>query len=386
MVKKHRLVILSLVLALFLLSMSGGTDSVNYAIFKNNNSQPCSTVWSDDFENETETLNQWLFAGYNSTHLADAIPNITLSEGMLYSTGPTRSYMFHNSTTIVGTWSLDVYIDYDFDYLYISFTSNYYRDPEIISGPTGYVVILEKDSSIIHTALAYWEPDMGSSWPDEIDTYSLNISSGWIHFDITRQPDSDMCVYLNGTLGLQGMDTRWSSSEYFALQAATDSYFIFDNITVSDTIDIDKASPHWTDPLADQLIIEGDDFHYSLHAYDSSGLDAWWVGDPTHFSIDQEGNLTSVEPLAAGNYNVEVSVNDTYGNVLSGTINLEVARLPSTTSATGTPTGTIYPTTTTGATPIQFITVLILTVSIGSVGIIVVMTALITRYRRGRLT
>ncbi|MHA1614078.1 MAG: hypothetical protein ACTSW7_03780, partial [Candidatus Thorarchaeota archaeon] len=100
----------------------------------------------------------------------------------------------------------------------------------------------------------------------------------------------------------------------------------------SDTVDIDKVSPHWTEPLVDQSINEGDDFLYSLHADDHAGLGTWWVTDSTHFAIDQEGNLTSVSPLAAGNYTVEVFVNDTLGNVLSGAFNVEVLPLPTNTS------------------------------------------------------
>ena len=103
---------------------------------------------------------------------------------------------------------------------------------------------------------------------------------------------------------------------------------------MSDTVDIiDHASPYWIEPLVDQSITEGDDFLYSLHADDYAGLDTWWVTDSTHFAIDQEGTLTSVSPLAVRNYNVEVFVNDTFGNVLSGAFNVEVLPLPTNTTA-----------------------------------------------------
>ncbi|MHA1389302.1 MAG: hypothetical protein ACTSWA_07930 [Candidatus Thorarchaeota archaeon] len=380
--QNRRKIVFGIVLCLFLSSISVSRNLAGYSIVQIDISQPSSVEWSDDFENETETLNQWLFTGYNRSHGVYATPNVTVSNGMLYSTGPTYNYMFHNSTTTVGTWSLDVFLGYDFNYLLISFMSVYQLDPEIIGGPDGYLVYLSPDASIIHFTLAYWVPDFGGNYPEEIDTYSFSRTSGWVHIDITRQADTNLNAYLNGTLRLQGMDTRASTSEHFAIEAIADSYFIFDNITVSDTVDIDKESPHWTEPLVDQLIIEGDDFHYSLHAYDSAGLDTWWVADSTHFSIDQEGNLTSIEPLPLGTYGIEVYVNDTFGNVLNGTFNLEIIELPPATTPS-TPTATISSTTTTNGTPLQLISVLIVVVSIGSLGVIVVVIVLIVRKKQG---
>ncbi|MHA1577904.1 MAG: hypothetical protein ACTSU3_11130 [Candidatus Thorarchaeota archaeon] len=382
--RKYRTIFFAIVLGLFFSHIPVNTDLVNLSILRTDNAQLSSEVWSDDFENETMTLDQWIFDGYNATYGGRLPANVNMSDGMLYLNGPITNYMFHNSTTTTGTWSLDVFLEYDFDIIVISFMSNYYMDPETIGGPFGYAVLLYPDGAIIHSTLAYWIPDVSGSMTDDIDTYSFNRTSGWIHIDITRQPDNYLYVYLNGTLRLQGMDTRWSTSDYFALETHTDSYFIFDNITVSDSVDIDKASPHWTEPLVDQSITEGEDFLYSLHADDYAGLDTWWVGDSTHFAIDQEGNLTSIGLLPAGNYNVEIFVNDTIGNVLSGTFGLEVIELPPTTT-TSTPTATTSSTTTTNGTSLQLESIIILSISIGSLSVIVVMTVLIVRIKRNHI-
>ncbi len=325
--RKYRTIFFAIVLGLLLSHIPVSSDSANLSILSTNNTQLSSEVWSDDFENETMTFNQWIFGGYNLTHGGECPANVSVTDGMLYATGPIINYMFHNSTTTTGTWSLDVFLEYDFSHTLISFTSNYYNNPEIIGGPHGYVVYLYPDGAIIHFTLAYWIPDLAGSILDEIDTYSFNRTSGWIHIDITRQSDNTTYVYHNGTLILEMVDTHVSNSEYFGL--VSDAYIIFDNITVSDTVDIiDHVSPYWIEPLVDQSITEGDDFLYSLHADDYAGLDTWWVTDSTHFAIDQEGTLTSVSPLAVGDYNVEVFVNDTFGNVLSGAFNVEVLPLP----------------------------------------------------------
>jgi len=371
--RKYRTIFFAIVLGLFLSHIPVSTDSVNLSILNTNNSQLSSEVWSDDFENETLTLDQWMFGGINLTIFsANYTPNMALSNGMLYSDGPDINEFIHNSTITTGTWSLDVFFEDNDPYadILIVFMSPYFGNHLFFA--EGYGVHLYVWESAFHCDLVQIVPEGLGKYIENIDEYQASSYPGWIHIDITRQLDSNMYVYLNGTLRLQGMDTHVNTSEYFVLVAP--EYSIFDNVTVSDTVDIDKVSPHWTEPLSDQSINEGDDFLYSLHADDHAGLDTWWVTDSAHFAIDQEGNLTSVSPLAAGNYTVEVFVNDTIGNVLSGTFNLEVIELPATTIS---PTTTS--TTTTNGTSLSLITDFGLVISVGSLGIIVVMIVLIAR-------
>lgn len=364
---KRGMVATALVLSI-LLSVSPISSHSQYSVTQTTDTfQPSAVVWSDDFENETLTLNQWLFLGYNNTIGGECVPNITVHNGMLYSTGPEINHMFHNSTTNTGTWSLDVFLEDGFRYIQIGFLAKYNFYPYIVAGPEGYIVYLFSNIDIIHFTLAYWVPDMAGSYPEDIDTFSFNKTSGWVHIDITRHPDGNLCVYLNRTLRLQALDTHWNTSEYFWLETEVDSDAIFDNVTVSDTVDIDKASPRWTEPLLDHTIQEGDDFRYSLHATDYSGLDTWWLNDTAHFAVDDAGVVTNVTSLQAGNYSVEVFVNDTLGNVLSGIFTLRVI---------GTSTST------TDGTALQMMTIIALGVSIGSLGVMAVMAVLIVQYRR----
>lgn len=368
--RKYRTIFFVIVLGLFLTHIPVSTDSVNLSILRSTNSQLSSEVWSDDFENETMTLNQWKFGGINLTTFDDEYtPNITVSNGMLYSDGPDLNEMVHNSTTTTGTWSLDVFLEDSNPYdLLIVFMSPHWVN--IITNPSGYAVYLELGGGVSRFMLGYFVWDPAGNYLQDIDEYTDTITSGWVHIDITRQSDNSMYVHLNGSLRLQGLDTHVSTSQHFVL--VSHYYMVFDNITVSDTVDIDQVSPHWTEPLVDQSITEGDDFLYSLHANDNAGLDTWWVADPTHFSIDQQGSLTSVEPLPAGNYSVEVFVNDTLGNVLSGTFNLEVIGLPLTT--------------TTGVSePLDPLTYVLLAISAGSSVVIIVMVLRIYRFKKPRL-
>lgn len=348
---KYRAVFFVIVLGLLLSSITVSTNIAGYSIVMIDNSKPSATVWSDDFENTTETLNQWTFGGINYTiDSDDYTPNITLSNGMLYSDGPDMNEIFHNSTTTVGTWSLDVFLEngprYSIFFVFMSPSWDH-----LSTSPSGYALHIYRNAGIHHFYLGYFVPDLAGSYLRGVDETSFDAGAGWRRIDITRQSDNTTYVYHNGTLILEMVDTHVSNSEYFGL--VSDAYTIFDNITVSDTVDIDGVAPHWIEPLNNQSINEGDDFLYTLQADDYSGLDTWWVGDTANFAIDQAGNLTSVAVLPAGIYGVEVFVSDTFGNVLSGTFYLEIISLHPTTSISPTtplPTNTT-PTSNTNTEP-----------------------------------
>ena len=50
----------------------------------------------------------------------------------------------------------------------------------------------------------------------------------------------------------------------------------------------------------------------------------WWLNDTGRFSISSDGVVTANTILPVGIYHIRVSVNDTLGHVLSGTIRIEV--------------------------------------------------------------
>ena len=87
---------------------------------------------------------------------------------------------------------------------------------------------------------------------------------------------------------------------------------------------LDTAGPEWTQELADQTVEVGDPFSYDLNATDYSGLHTWWLNDTGRFSISSDGIVTANTVLPVGVYHIRVSVNDTLGQVLSGTIRIEV--------------------------------------------------------------
>jgi len=79
----------------------------------------------------------------------------------------------------------------------------------------------------------------------------------------------------------------------------------------------DISAPTWTQEPVTQYLEFGDTFSYDLNASDSSGIDNWWLGDDTYFSVDGTGLITENAPLEVGVYTIAVFVNDTLGNTLS---------------------------------------------------------------------
>ncbi len=313
------------------MSISVSTNSVGLPILRRDTFQLSSEVWSDDFENVTTTLGEWIIDGFNRSEPEFSYtPNVTLSDGLLYSNGPEINVLTHNSTTATGTWSFDVFQgESDSIYTMIFFMSPQWYD--FSNSLEGYTLAIFSDEHI----LGYMQSSPAGAVLIPLDETSTTITSEWRHIDITRQSDDMMYVYIDGVLWLQAENSRHHSSEYFRLWAHNET--IFDNVTVSDSIDIDRVPPHWTEPIINHTINYGEDFSHSLFADDYAGLDTWWMNDTWLFEMSDEGVVASVEPLQVGDYGVEVYVNDTFGNVLSGAFNVEVLPLP--TNST-TPTGT----------------------------------------------
>lgn len=88
----------------------------------------------------------------------------------------------------------------------------------------------------------------------------------------------------------------------------------------------DNMPPTWVVAPTDQVVITGVAFSYDLDASDPEGLslDAWWLNDTTNFAVDAQGVITNAIALDVGVYGVRVSVNDTYGNMLTGTFKVTV--------------------------------------------------------------
>jgi len=92
----------------------------------------------------------------------------------------------------------------------------------------------------------------------------------------------------------------------------------------------DLTPPEWTVTAQDQEITVGDPFSYQLSAEDPSGIGGFSVNDTTHFQIDSSGLLRNVVGVVAGEYGLNVTVWDKFGNARSVLITVTVLPAPPT--------------------------------------------------------
>lgn len=140
------------------------------------------------------------------------------------------------------------------------------------------------------------------------------------------------------------------------------------NVAIRASFDInwftDTTDPEWLIIPSDQIVCEGEPFSYQLNASDDSGIGSWMLNDTENFSITQTGLITNATTLVSGNYGLNVTVTDIYGNSISSTFRV-----------------TVLPTTeTTATTPYEMTIALIVAVFI-LVLLIVVVAVLLTRKR-----
>ncbi len=149
---------------------------------------------------------------------------------------------------------------------------------------------------------------------------------GWKHFTITRDITGQFYVYMNETLILGFKDNQHTISKQFFFGASAGP--AIDNIVVSNTVDYDAAPPKWVELPSNQATASGESFYYDLNATDYSGIDQWWIDDLEYFAIDDDGVITNIRSLEIANYTLSVGVNDTKGNILTGTFMLSVVNNP----------------------------------------------------------
>jgi parallel beta-helix repeat protein len=131
----------------------------------------------------------------------------------------------------------------------------------------------------------------------------------------------DFAVYDNGTI--RSKDTL-AIGEYGLIVNVTSiyNYSLVEEFTVF-VQPWDMDPPSWVIEPEDQFVEFGSHLDYSLDVTDDSGISHWWV-NTTDFAINDNGEIRSVVPLVIGIYGLEISVNDTYDNILSAIISVTV--------------------------------------------------------------
>ncbi|MFW9979820.1 MAG: hypothetical protein ACFFEJ_17190 [Candidatus Thorarchaeota archaeon] len=147
-------------------------------------------------------------------------------------------------------------------------------------------------------------------------------------FDLSDISQWTMPISIYFSISTTGLLTNKSSvpvGEYTFNITVFDEYDNWDRTEYTIIVE-DTTDPHWVD-FPEILQVEFDhDLYYRLKASDlSENLDLEWrINDEVNFSIDVLGVLRSEVNLAVGNYSITVEVEDFYGNILEGSLIVQV--------------------------------------------------------------
>jgi len=92
----------------------------------------------------------------------------------------------------------------------------------------------------------------------------------------------------------------------------------------------DTTPPEWVVEPVDQFLEYGEPLSYQLNVFDLSTIDAWSLNDTENFHINTSGLITNIVLLDPGQYSLQVSVSDEYGNTLSSIFTIHVVDITTT--------------------------------------------------------
>ncbi len=201
-----------------------------------------------------------------------------------------------------------------------------------------------------------------------ISQYSVNDTTNFV-IDNTGLLENKTTI----AVGIYGLNVT-------AGDASDNEIFAVFKVIVADT-----TEPTWITQPADQQIIFGQALSFQVNASDLSGIANYYVNDTTNFVISAVGLITNTTTLLVGDYGLNISVEDIYGNTLSRTIRIRVLA-QTTTTPTTTPTETeTTPTDTTPTTAIEEPpdNTLLYIILFGVIPAIIVVVIIASRKRKG---
>ncbi len=190
--------------------------------------------------------------------------------------------------------------------------------------------------------------------PSGIDYWELNDTT---HFSIEA-------IYYSGGSTARITNSSVLEAGLYSLNVSVCDLF-GNRLTTSFSIiveppELDTTPPIWTTLSIDLTIEYGLPVQVQLGAWDTSGIDHFWLNDTGHFTLDEEGVIRNATVLDTGVYRLEVRAYDPYDNYCSATLILTVLEdttitttvtISTTTQTTTTTSTTSTTTTTTTSTP-----------------------------------
>jgi hypothetical protein len=175
-----------------------------------------SIIWEDNFDDQN--YNGWTVVDGSFTAQNYQLEGATEDELIR---------IFYNSNVATGSWSFDIYHADVYYCPYVWFIVN-----------TLDSSLLPWDGYLLHISpydgVEIWVDDGADS--ENLGSYMPpgGIKEQWLHFDITRDSNGHMCLYINSLLGLEVDNVNFNTSSYFYFNCydrhAIDNIIVYDEV------------------------------------------------------------------------------------------------------------------------------------------------------------
>jgi hypothetical protein len=290
-VRKNKfLIILSLIVVLF--SMQFAFAAVSITV-----NEP-SSGWYSSYSivlnistnvNANATFNTSSYGTQVSLFANDVIGNFTLNS----------TYLIEGNNTIT--------------FLAVNYTNSSEQTSEVVSN-----VAVDLSAPSWDEAPSNRNLEFGSAF-----SYDVNATDAGIGVGVYSINDTTNFAIVSGT-GVITNATALTVGTYLLNVSVNDSLNYVTSALFNLTV-ADSTAPTWTETPTNQTLEFGSAFSYDVNASDLGTLDDYFVNDTTNFAIvSGTGVITNNTALSVGTYWLNISVNDTYNNVLSQIITLLV--------------------------------------------------------------
>lgn len=230
----------------------------------------------------------------------------------------------------IGTFQLVLYDYGDIVFNYQSMATVHYGttglnhgDGERYNAYSSTSLTSESEFSLLFT----YGDDIAPSWLAYPEDFTVEAGLDFTHgFEVTDNTGIETCTVNDTTrFGMTSAGVLYNTEPLhvgdYGIEIVVTDYY--DNsVSAEVTVMVrDTLAPTILESVTYVLIEAGTILDLNLTSYDFSGIDSYSVND-TRFAISDSGILTSISALAEGNYSIQVSVIDVYGNI--GTLDIEI--------------------------------------------------------------
>ena len=157
------------------------------------------------------------------------------------------------------------------------------------------------------------------------DAFNMQLNATDSDGEIDTWKVNDTTNFQINSTGYLENKTQIPVGQHILTVTVNNTYSI-ENSTVFTITVQDTSNPTWNQTPSNQEIDYPNDFSYQVNATDLSPLSTYFIDDTTNFTIDSTTGIIINNTLLIGNtiYGLNISINDTSGNILSKLINITV--------------------------------------------------------------